>query len=275
MRFGRIEIMQAVYNRLISVALVAAIFATSAFAECALTETITVPPNPITETAPKHAYGLPDGSRVFMGQLFVDADGAPKAYHHKDDVALDNLANAGEPGNWWALATNAKDCGPGGRPAVQSRTDPAPGYYVVMTSMVDPKIADCRRQRKYVDANIIPYIALSQKIRPFNYGDNSGALALVVNTRTGKRAFAVFADQAPDHGFGEGSIALARKLGLDPDPKNGGTDQRENLIVVFRPEMGFTRNVREIEAQAKAAFVTWGGETQLKECLVAVQAAKR
>jgi hypothetical protein len=244
-------------------------------AECTFNETVTVPANPSTETAPKHAYGLADGSRVFLGQLFIDADGAPKAYHRNDAVALDNLENAGEPGNWWALATNARDCGPTGKPVVQKKSDPAPGYYVVMTSMVDDKIQDCRKQRKYVDANVIPYIALSQKIRPFNYEANQGALALVFNTRTGKSAFAVFADQAPDYGFGEGSITLGKKLGLDSNPKTGGTDMRENIIVVFKPELGFTRDVATIEAKAKSAFESWGGEAKLKDCTIAVSAAKR
>jgi Fungal chitosanase of glycosyl hydrolase group 75 len=262
------------YNGMFVTAFVLANCITPAFADCAFLNTMTVPPNPETETQPKHAYGLADGSQVFLGQFFIDADGAPKAYHRNDDVALDNLSNAGEPGNWWALATNAKDCGPKGEPALQSKSDPAPGYYVVMTSMVDPKISDCRKQRKYVDANKIPYVALSQKIRPFNYASNSGALALVVDTRTGKRGFAVFADQAPDYGFGEGSIALGKKLGLSGDPKSGGTDARENLIVVFAPEMGFTRDVLKIEAKAKAAFMAWGGDAKLNECLIAVKAAK-
>jgi Fungal chitosanase of glycosyl hydrolase group 75 len=267
--------MNRLHRRIWSLLLVIVLGTGPVLADCTLSHSITVPPNPATETAAKHAYGLADGSQVFLGQLFIDADGAPKAYHRDDDVALDNLSNAGEPGNWWALATNAKDCGPEGKPAVQSRSDPAPGFYVVMTSMVDSKIADCRKQRKYVDATKIPYVALSKNIRPFNYEANSGALALVVNTRTGKRAFAIFADQAPDYGFGEGSIALGKKLGLSGDPKTGGTDVRENLIVVFAPEMGFTRNVPEIEARAKAAFVAWGGEATLNECLVAVKAAKR
>lgn len=267
--------MNRLRNQVLTLLLVTALGTGPVLADCKLLNTITLPPNPATETAAKHAYGLADGSRVFMGQLFIDADGAPKAYHRNDGVALDNLANAGEPGNWWALATYAKDCGPNGKPAVQSKSDPAPGYYVVLTSMVDPKISDCRKQRKYVDATQIPYVALSQKIRPFNYEANSGALALVVNTRTGKRSFAVFADQAPDHGFGEGSIALGKRLGLSGDPKTGGTDVRENLIMVFAPEMGFSRDVAAIEAKAKAAFIAWGGEAKLNECLIAVKAANR
>lgn len=259
--------------KLVTAALIIAVSTSWAFAGCGFTETLTVPPNPDTEKAPKHAYGMADGSRVFLGQFFIDADGAPKAYHRNDAVALDNLFNAGQPGNWWALATNAKDCGPKGKPVVQKKSDPAPGYYVVMTSMVDDAIDDCRKQQKYVDANKILYVALSQKIRAFNYEANKGALALVLNTRTGKRAFAVFVDQAPDYGFGEGSIALGKALGLDPDPKTGGTDVRENIFVVFKDEMGFTRNGSDIETEARAAFDAWGGEAKLADCTTAIKAA--
>ena len=260
-----------------NVALVFAALLTSAptQAACRFTSTITVPPNPVTERSAKHAYGLKDGSRMFLGQFFIDADGAPRAYHADDAVAMDNLLNAGEPGNWWALATDAKDCGPTGQPIVQSKDDPAPGYYVVMTSMSDPVIEDCRRQGKYVDPEKIPYVALSQKIRPFNYGSNEGALALVVNLRTGKRAFAVFADQAPDYGFGEGSLLLGKTLGLDPDPKIGGTNVRENVFVVFPDELGFTRDVEKIKTTARSAFHKWGGEAKLGDCMKLLKTSRK
>ena len=259
----------------VALALAALVAATPAQAACRFTSTITVPPNPATEKTSKHAYGLKDGSRMFLGQFFIDADGAPRAYHADDAVAMDNLINAGEPGNWWALATDAKDCGRTGKPIVQSTDDPAPGYYVVMTSMSDPAIEDCRRQGKYVDPEKIPYVALSQKIRPFDYENNEGALALIVNLRTGKRAFAVFADQAPDYGFGEGSMVLGKALGLDPDPKSGGTDARENMFVIFPDELGFTRDVGKITGAAQAAFQKWGGNTKLEDCLKLLKKSRK
>ncbi len=257
------------------VAVTITITSAGAQAACRFTSTITVPPNPATEKTSKHAYGLKDGSRMFLGQFFIDADGAPKAYHANDAVALDNLVNAGEPGNWWALATDAKECGPTGKPVVQSKTDPAPGYYVVMTSMSDPAIADCKRQDKYIDPEKIPYVALSQKIRPFDYDNNEGALALVFNLRTGKQAYAVFADQAPDYGFGEGSITLGKALGLDPDPKTGGTDVRENVFVVFPDELGFTRDLEKINTAAQSAFQKWGGEAKLDDCMALLKKSKK
>ena len=247
----------------------------AASAACVFSRTMTVPPNPETETKSKHAYGLADGSAVFLGQLFVDADGAPKAYHKNDAVALDDLVNAGVPGNWWALATDARDCGTAGKPLVQGPADPAPGYYVAMTSMTNPAVGDCKVPRNYVDAQKIPYVALSQKIRAFDYVRNRGALALVVNTVTGKRAFAVFADQAPDYGFGEASILLNRLVGNNPSPKTGGTDVRQNIIVVFKDTMGFPKNAGAVNTAAQKAFDAWGGEARLGECATKVKAAPR
>jgi hypothetical protein len=244
-----------------------------AFAACEFTKSLAVPVQPNIDTKIKHAYGLADGSAVFLGRLFIDADGAPKAYHKASAVALDDLENAGAPSNWWALATDAPDCGPAGKPIVQNSADPAPGYYVAMTSMVNPAIDDCRRQRKYVDAQVIPYVALSRKIRTFDYGRNRGALVLVVNVKTGKRSFAVFADQAPDYGFGEGSILLGKRLGYDASPKTGGTPVRENVFIVFKDSLGFPKDAAAVAAAGARAFAKWGGEARLKECAAKVKSA--
>ena len=67
-----------------------------------------------------------DGSVTYTGEFTNDADGDPRAYHPKGSPpGLDYLANAGHPGNWWALATdNGK---PNGRPIIQGPNDPAPG----------------------------------------------------------------------------------------------------------------------------------------------------
>ena len=44
---------------------------------------------------------------VFRAGLSIDADGAPNAYH-RDGRGLDHLANAGRPGSWWGLVTDAR-----------------------------------------------------------------------------------------------------------------------------------------------------------------------
>ena len=42
----------------------------------------------------------------FEAGMHIDADGAYRAYHPISSKGLDYLANAGKPGNWWALVTD-------------------------------------------------------------------------------------------------------------------------------------------------------------------------
>ena len=193
---------------------------------CDVATPIAVPPDPGGGAA-KHAYRLSDGSVVFMGRLRVDADGAPRAYNPDSAKGLDRLSSAGRPGDWWGVATNTRDpegdpsCDASGAPVTQGPHDPAPGYYVSMTTMTDPAETDCRRQSAYVDAGAVSYVALPKEIAAFDYRHHAGALAVVFNTRAHKLAGAVFADEAPRSGMGEGSIALAKRLGYPADARGG------------------------------------------------------
>src|SRR6266436_10005109 len=83
------------------------------------------------------AWSTPSGAPGFFYKsgLAIDADGAFRAYHPNDRLGLDSLAHAGHQGHWWALVTeNGKASG---RPVVQGKSDPAPGYYVSMTALYD------------------------------------------------------------------------------------------------------------------------------------------
>ncbi|MEO8354092.1 MAG: hypothetical protein ABI680_20380, partial [Chthoniobacteraceae bacterium] len=83
----------------------------------------------------------------FVAEMSIDADGSPHAYHKDSEKGLDHLANAGRPGNWWALAT-AKN----GKPVVQGPNDPAPGFYVSTTALEDSARAQGDPGR-YVDSD--------------------------------------------------------------------------------------------------------------------------
>jgi len=153
---------------------------------------------------------------IFTAGLSIDADGSPHAYHPSNEKALDYLDNAGKTGNWWALVTdnNKKD----GVPLVQSSKDPAPGYYISTTSLQDntKKVDDPNR---YVNSESLCYIALPADLSAdFAVGD----IACVVNRRSNKKCFAIFADIGPSNRIGEGSIFLAQQLGINSSPKKGG-----------------------------------------------------
>lgn len=221
------------------------------------------------ETCPREQVGtiaglavwrLPGGAVGFVAGMAVDADGAPRAYHPDDQPGLDRLANAGAPGRWWALVTD--DGTPSGRPQVQGPGDPAPGFYVSMTSLVDPRwpAADPRR---YVDASRVPYVALPRAALR-RWSARLGDLVAVHEPRSGRTAFAIFADVGPADALGEGSIALAEALGLPASPRSGGT--AEPLVYVVFPGSAAPREPAEIERAGTQRLATWGGAEQLAAC---------
>lgn len=208
----------------------------------------------------------------FVSGFAVDADGAYKAYHPRNRSALDSLDHAGHPGNWWALVTDNDETN--GHPMLQGKSDPAPGYYISMTSLVDPGNPNRRDPRKYVNSAEIPYIALTPRgLKHARLGD----FATVVNLRNGRVSGAIVADvtdpgtRAPaDAGvpLGEGSIALARALGIDSNPRHGGIEHRHFIYLVYPGSgNGAPRSLPEIEQNSQRLFETWGGLNKLNDCV--------
>ena len=234
---------------------------------------IIIPANPKDRSdGQKRAYRMQDGSIAFLGSFAVDADGAPRAYGPRN-TGLDITGNGGVPGDWWALATHAEDCGPSGQPLIQGQDDPAPGFFVSMTAMVNPAVRDCRKQRNYVDSATIPYVALPASIGTVR--QNQGKIVAVAAINGGAPAFAGQADQAPRFGIGEGSIELARRLGLNPNPRNGGTKARELIFIVLNTRMGFPNSASDVDTAAAAAFAQWGGPDKLNSCIGSLLTAPR
>jgi len=195
--------------------------------------------------------------------MAIDADGAFRAYHPNNENGLDSSEHAGHPGNWWALATDTGT--PKGRPVLQNKNDPAPGFYVSMTSLFDASITDERNPRRFVDAVSIPYVVLPPK--GFKYA-KLGDFANVVNLRNGKVADAIVADEsAPDLPMGEGSIALARALSIDSDPRSGGIEKDVVYVIYPNSGNGKPRALDEIVSASQAHFKRWGGLPTLHGCL--------
>lgn len=204
----------------------------------------------VYEITGKEAY-------VVIAGLMIDADGSPHAYHKDNSKALDYLANAGKPGNWWALATdNGKSTG---NPLVQTADDPAPGYYISMTSLVD-KTKKYSDPRRYVDSQTIPYIAMPPS---FSTAFKLGDIALVVNKKNNKRCYAIFADVGPRDKIGEGSIELAKQLGINADPKKGGA--ANNVVYIFFKKSGTGKPMgsEEIDRIGKSKL----SDAEIKEIL--------
>lgn len=200
---------------------------------------------------------------VYQSGMAIDADGAYRAYHPNHRLGLDSIGHAGYPGNWWALATDTGKLN--GRPVIQTRDDPAPGYYVSMTALYDSSIEDERNPRRFVDAASVPYVVLPPK--GFQHA-KLGDFATIVNLENGKVAGGIVADEsAPELPMGEGSMALAEMLGIDSNPRTGGI--KRGVAYVIYPDSGNSepRSREEIAKVAQAHFERWGGLVKLHSCL--------
>ncbi|WP_085986336.1 glycoside hydrolase family 75 protein [Microscilla marina] len=159
---------------------------------------------------------------LFGSGMSIDADGSPRAYHPKN-TGIDDLKHAGKGGKWWAIATK------NGKPVVQKS-----GYYVSMTSLQDFRYAPWD-QRRYVNAETIPYIVLPPKVKQSGRV-KLGDVAVVYNTRNKRWAYAIYADTGANTRIGEGSIALARLLGVNANARTGGV--ANGIIYVVFPGSG-------------------------------------
>jgi hypothetical protein len=197
---------------------------------------------------------------LFHAGMYVDADGAPNAYgpHNR---GLDFTANAVRGGRFLSVATH-----PDGKPVIQ-RSGRFKGFYVSTTSLHNAA-GSPTAPGTYVDARKVPYIVLPPEFMK-QFGMALGDLAMVTNRRNGKSSFAIFADIGPPGKIGEGSIALAHALGINDDPRYGGTGDFSIAYLVF-PDSGLgpgkLRSAKEIKTSGLRAFKRWGGAMRLRAC---------
>lgn len=200
---------------------------------------------------------LLEGALWWGGGFSVDGDGSARCYGPPGSDALDYLGNAGGPGNWWGLACRAD-----GTPYQQGLDDPAPGFYVSQTALEDPKFPLWSPLR-YVDSEEVPYVSIARNLRtPFDV--RLGDLAMVL--WGGRQIGAIVADVGPAHHYGEGSIALARALGIPESPRDGGC--KDGVTWIVFPHSHSTpkwpRGVDEFQGQAERLFGAWGGQPKLQ-----------
>jgi len=186
----------------------------------------------------------------------VNADGSPHAYG-PDNSGLDYTANAGSPGAWWGIYAPPDGKG---SPVVQAAYHPAPGHYISTTALVDPNYPEGHPER-YVDSERYGFYVIPGGESFCKLGD----VGLALNTNTGDNFYFAMGDIGPSGQIGEGSMLLARCLGLSTDPKTGGTDSRVIACVVLPDsDPGY----QDWEPKCKVAIQlvdAWGGINKLRQ----------
>lgn len=82
------------------------------------------------------------------------------------------------------------------------------------------------------NAATMPYVVIPNVSSRFSYSGSNIALGAVVAViYNGKLEYGVFADTGPADIIGEASYAMAKALGIDPDPSRGGVESGVTYLV--------------------------------------------
>jgi hypothetical protein len=224
--------------------------------DCRMTELLRVEGIPV--------YVFNDSKAIyFEAGMSIDADGSPHAFH-PDNIGLDDIKNAGKVGNWYGIVTDNNE--PTGIPIIQNNTNPAPGYFISSTSLID-KSFNYKDPRRYINSEMIPYFVLPPEV--MNAANiNVGDIGFIFNKNNNKMMFGIFADVSPIDKIGAGSIALANALGIKSDARKGGIE--EGIIYMIFPTSGnhIPKTILEIDDAGARLFNAWGGMNRFKDCIL-------
>ena len=206
-----------------------------------------------------------DGGTLFKAGMDIDVGGAPHAFGPDGKSGLDVLSNAGGPGNWFGVVTDNGQ--PNGNPVVQTSTDPAPGFYVSYTSLQD-STKEKNNPLRYVDSETIPYIVVPPQLLTGMAGVKLGDFATVLNTKNQKLQHAIVADVGPRLRIGEGSIALAKAIGVPLGSgthtvTGGGADGGIIYKIFPGSGTGWPKTLDEINSEGERLLKAWGGQQRL------------
>jgi len=196
----------------------------------------------------------PSGATMYKAKMAIDADGSPRAYG-PNNTGLDWTANAGYPGNWWGVVTDSN-----GDPIIQGPGDPYPGMYVSTTSLVNSAYGVTNPLR-YTNSETVPFFVLPSAVVSLG-GIRIGDVGYVYNTQTGQGCFAIYADAGPSGKLGEGSIYLAQQIGINSNPRTGGTSLGIIDYIIF-PYSGYGQGtiptIAQIDSIGNAKLAELGG----------------
>jgi hypothetical protein len=124
-------------------------------------------------------------------------------------------------GIWWKADMDI-DCDGKVTSACSTKTDP----------WFQPDTAAHTSTGQPFDAAKTPYVVIPSTSSRWSYSKSNIKLGAVVAViYNGKVKYGVFADTGPTAIIGEASYAMAKALGINPDPANGGTDSGVTYLV--------------------------------------------
>lgn len=175
----------------------------------------------------EYQYTIIDGTPVIAAKngiymkwtagASIDADGGYRTYH-PNNSGLDDIRNAKDH-NGKLVGVVTKN----GVAVIQSKNDPAPGYYVSSTSYQNEEY-DITNPKRYLDSETVNFIVV-----PSHFSKIKGILgckAFVFNTKNGKYCEAIVGDYGPKRKIGEMSMSCAKAVGINPNPRIGGTKDK-------------------------------------------------
>jgi hypothetical protein len=192
-------------------------------------------------------------------QLLAKVSGCKQVSKGKfrtDDETSANIPVCGTTKNKpvWIKADMDVDCDGVSTARCNKKTDP---WYqndtAIHTSKGKPFTADVTRYF------VLPQNSASAWKFQSDSGIQMGDVAAIIYN--GKVTYAVLADTGPTNIIGEASYATAKSLGINPDPKDGGTDSGVTYIVFPKSKPSPVEDNGAIESKGAAAanaFVNGG-----------------
>ena len=226
---------------------------TSTQSQPSLTNSTTASPSaPVSQNERISPKPMPRNADVeIVVPMTVDVDGAPNSYGPDNRKALDFELNA-HVGAKKSGAIVGYLVDKQGKPIVQGKNDPAPGFYISKTAYVDIKNSNEADPRRYVNAAEINYVVLANKAR--DKGVETGDFCVVHSNETNKTVFAIVGDTGHSSGA-EGSLALLQRLGYEVKDGKSAPDISGIVVRYFvksNPSKQFFFNQTDLDSAAQA-----------------------
>lgn len=178
-----------------------------------------------------------DGRVHFTADMDIDADGAngqngKRAAYMVNNTGSEDLANGGmgmKNGKVIGISDWFDDI------VILENGQPRefPGGIIASKTAYRFKGIGHDTPEAYVDSETVPYIVVSPRIRNRASGIVLGCKARLTNLTNGAKVDAVVADIGPVAKIGEASIAAARAIGVNPNPRTGGEERRSILYELW------------------------------------------